>query len=191
MKTKTQHNIKLLFVFLSFLLSSVTLFARLNNPDDFNPYMKSGECEINSGDFKTGNNSQLFVQKSDDFELRLKQNSSVSISKNPLALTDELEIKNGVIGLKVASDTLYIKTPYADVRLRNATVIIRVSEKLVRLCVLEGTAIFIKNSNFVPVNKGNEIAASKDKLSKIYKYLDDLRFVWYWKSPEEEPSLKN
>ena len=191
MKTKTQHNTKLLFVFLYFLLSSISLFARLNNPDDFNPYMKSGECEIKSGDFKTGNNGQLFIQKNNDFELRLKQNSSVSISKNPLALTDELEIKNGVVGLKVASDTLYIKTPYADVRLRNATVIIRVSEKLVRLCVLDGTAIFIKNANFVPVNKSNEIAASKDKLSKIYKYLDDLRFVWYWKSPSEEPSLKD
>ena len=164
--------------------------ARNNNPDDYKVSVKIGECKVDSGNFDTGNDGQLYLLKNDDFELRLKQNTSVSISKNPLALTDELEIKEGIVGLKVASDTLYIKTPYADMRLRNATVTIRVSEHLVRLCVLEGTAIFIKNSNFVPVNKGIEIAASKDKLSKTYKYLDDLHFVWYWKSPSEEPSLK-
>ncbi len=166
-------------------------FARNNNPEDFNPYVRVGECAVEPGYFETKDNGQLYVLKKDDCELRLKQNSIVSVSKNPLALTDELEIKTGIVGLLVASDTLYIKTPYADMRLRNAKVTIRVTKHLVRLCVIEGTAIFIKNSNFIPVSAGNEIAASKDKLSKIYKSLDDLRYAWYWKKAEEEPSLSN
>ena len=186
----TNNYSKYLLIFF-IIFSSNLLLARNNDPADFNPYIKVGECKADSGNFDTGNDGQLYVLKKEDFELRLKQNSSVSVSKNPLALTDELEIKKGIVGLKVASDTLYLKTPYADMRLRNATVTIRVSEHLVRLCVLDGTAIFIKNSNFIPVNKGFEIAASKDKLSKTYKFLDDLHFVWYWKPASEEPSLKD
>ena len=186
------YKASIILVTLFYLLfNNSSVYATKNNPDDFKPTVLVGKCKIEKGYFETEKDGQLFLQKSDDFELRLKQNTVVSISKNPLALTDELLLKKGIIGVKVLSDTLLIKTTFADLRLRNATVTVRVTDHLVRVCVLEGTAIFIKGTNFIPVSAGNEIAASKDKLSKIYKYLDDLRFVWYWKSPEEEPSLKN
>ena len=150
----------------------------------------SGNCNLESSYFETLNNGQLYLQKGNDFELRLKPNSSIAVLDNPLALTDEFELKKGTIGFKVASDTLLIKTIFGDIRLRNATVTIKLTDHMVRLCVNEGTAIFIKKANFIPVKAGSEIAASKDKLSNIYKYLDDLHYVWYWKSPEEEPSLR-
>ena len=175
-------------IYLLFINSSV--FAAKNSFDEYKVLVKTGSCKCESGSFETDNDGQLYVQKKDDFELRLKQNSLVSVLDNPLALTDELALKKGIIGLRVASDTLLIKTTYGDIRLRNATVTIKLSEHMVRLCVNEGTAIFIKKANFVPVKAGNEIAASKDKLSTIYKYLDDLHSVWYWKSPEEVPSLR-
>ena len=191
-KHNTYHNnLKSLMLAALLVALPFTSFARNNNPEDFDPYVRVGECTIDSGYFETKDDGQLYVLKKDDFELRLKQNTIVSVSKNPLALTDELEIKSGIAGLMVASDTLYIKTPFADMRLRNAKVTIRVTKNLVRLCVIEGTAIFIKNSNFVSISAGNEIAASKDKLSKTYKYLDDLRYAWYWKKATEEPSLSN
>ncbi len=177
-------------VFIYLLIIDSSVFAAKNNPEDYKVLVKLGSCKCESGSFETDNDGQLYVQKNNDFELRLKQNSLVSVLNNPLALTDELALKKGIIGLRVASDTLLIKTAFGDIRLRNATVTIKLSEHMVRLCVNEGTAIFIKKANFVPVKAGNEIAASKDKLSTIYKYLDDLHYVWYWKSPEEEPSLK-
>ena len=185
-------KIKLLYsiFIICFLFSFQTLYAAKNNPEDYKIIVKVGACNVESGLFETRNDGQLYIQKEDDFELRLKQNSLVSIPKNPLALTDELAIRKGTVGLKVASDTLLIKTAFADVRLRNATVTIRVTDHLVRLCVTEGTAIFIKKANFIPVKAGFEIAASKDKLSTIYKYLDDLHYVWYWKPFDEEPSLR-
>lgn len=172
------------------LLNNSSIYATKNNPEDYKITVKVGSCKIESGVFETGNDGQLYARKKDDLELRLKQNSLVSVLDNPLALTDELAVKKGVIGLRVASNTLLIKTTFGDIRLRNATVTIKLSEHMVRLCVNEGTAIFIKKANFVPVKAGNEIAASKDKLSTIYKYLDDLHYVWYWKAPEEEPSLR-
>ena len=184
-------NLLLLPIILAFCFSSQCLLAGKNNPDDFKPTVLVGSCKIEKGYFETEKDGQLFLQKSDDFELRLKQNTVVTLSKNPLALTDELLLKKGLIGVKVLSDTLLIKTDFADLRLRNATVTVRVTDHLVRVCVIEGTAIFIKGTNFIPVEAGNEIAASKDKLSKIYKYLDDLRYVWYWKPFDEEPSLKD
>ena len=179
-----------LMLIICFLFSYQTLYAAKNNPEDYKITVKVGSCKIEPGYFETSNDGQLYIQKDNDFELRLKQNSIVSVLNNPLALTDELELKKGVIGLKVASDTLLIKTSFGDIRLRNATVTLKLSEHMVRLCINEGTAIFIKKANFVPVNAGSEIASSKDKLSSIYKYLDDLHYVWYWKSPEEEPSLR-
>lgn len=181
---------KFIIIVISYLSIINCLYARNNNPEDFKVITSVGDSKVNSRIFETGNDGQLYINKVNDFELRLKQDSIVKISDNPLALTDELEIKNGTIGLKVASDTLYIKTKFADVRLRNATIIIKVSEFLVRLCVIKGTAIFIYKSNFIPVNEGFEIAASKDKFSNIYKYLDDLRYVWYWTTPDKEPSLE-
>ena len=194
-----------------------SLFAKINNPEEFDVFFKVGECNLNSGYFETLNDGQLYINKfseiknpndttsnnpeitsdsiavetvKNDFELRLKQNTIVQISKNPLALTDELELEKGIIGLRVASDTLLIRTNFADIRLRNATVTIRKTDNLIRLCVIKGTAIFIKKANFISVEEGHEIAASKDKLSQIYKFLDDLRYVWYWKAPSEEPSLR-
>ena len=176
---------------IGFLFSYQNLFAaKNNNPDDYKIIVQLGNCNVKSDLFQTFDDGQLYIQKANDFELRLKQNSEISLSNNPLALTDELILKSGVVGFKVASDTLLIKTEFADVRLRNATVTISITNHLVRLCVIEGTAIFIKKANFIPVKAGNEIAASKDKLSSIYKYLDDLHYVWYWKSPQEEPSLR-
>ncbi len=183
------NNIKKYVIIICCLLLTNISLARHNNPEDFKTIVKKGQCSYESGVFETKDDGQLYIQKKDDFELRLKQNTLVAISKNPLALTDELELEKGLIGLKVASDTLYIKTKFADLRLRNASVVIKLSNNLVRVCVLEGTAVFIHKANFISVNSGSEIAASSDRLSNIYKYLDDLRFVWYWKSPNEEPSL--
>ncbi len=211
--------VNLLFVL--FIFTRAELYAKINKPEEFNIYYKMGECRLDSGYFETLCDGQLYINKNSeikesektnskninnqiitsdsiavetiktDYELRLKQNSIVKISNNPLALTDELEFEKGIIGLKVASDTLLIRTDFADIRLRNATVTIRKTDFLIRLCVIKGTAIFIKKANFISVEEGNEIAASKDKLSQIYKYLDDLRYVWYWKSPLEEPSLRD
>ena len=180
----------ILIISACFLFSYQILYAAKNNLEDYKVSVKVGSCKVEPGYFETSNDGQLYIQVENDFELRLKQNSAVSVLKNPLALTDELELKKGIIGLKVASDTLLIKTTFGDIRLRNATVTIKLSEHMVRLCVNEGTAIFIKKANFVPVNAGSEIASSKDKLSSIYKYLDDLHYVWYWKPFEEEPSLR-
>ena len=175
---------------LTYLLLTNSIVLASKNLDDYKLLVNIGSYTVESGFFETANDGQLYIQKKDDFELRIKQNSIVSVLDNPLALTDELELKKGLIGVKVASDTLLIKTKFGDIRLRNATVTIKLSDHMVRLCVNEGTAIFIKKANFVPVKAGSEIAASKDKLSNIYKYLDDLHYVWYWKTPEEEPSLR-
>ena len=198
-----KYYVNILVIFL-FFLSLTNIYAKNNKPEDYSPYVKVGEYKIESGYFETKNDGQLYITKTsdistystdlhnkkEDFEIRMKQNTIVSVSKNPLALTDELELQKGTIGLKVASDTLLVKTKFADIRLRNSIVTLIVTDNLVRLCVLKGTAIFIKKSNFISVDAGNEIAASKDKISKTYKFLDDLRYVWYWKSPTEEPSLK-
>ena len=121
--------------------------------------------------------------------MRLKQNTNISVSNDKLAYTDELILNEGLIGLKVASDTLLVKAPHADIRLRNATVTIKVSKHMTRLCVLKGTAVLKQKSNIVSVKAANEIAASKNKVSLVYKFLDDLRYVWYWTTPDKEPSL--
>lgn len=184
MKTK----LFILYIFLSLFDSSA--FAVVNNPDDFKAYLLLGYCNINQGSFKTGNDGQMYVMKKEDFEIRLKQDTSVSISDSPFALTDELVLDKGIMGLKVASDTLFLKTPFANIRMRNATVVVRVSDNLVRICVIKGSCVVMQKTNIVLLEMGKEIAASKNQLSKQYKYLDDLRYVWYWTTPDKEPALR-
>lgn len=179
------------FLILSLCLVCNIAFARANDPADFVPTLKVGSVITDNGTFVTGNDGQCYIEKKDYLEFRLKQNTSVNLTNNPFAFIDEVELKQGLMGIKTASDTLLVKTPHTDVRVRNALVVIKVSEFMTRVCVIKGTAYLMLNTNIVSLEAGKEIAACKDHFSKQYKYLDDLRYVWYWVTPDKEPSLRD
>lgn len=164
--------------------------AGINDLNSYELYFKYGDGVIDGCDFKTYDNGQYYFKNS-NIELRLKQNSSISVTNNPLALTDEFIFNKGVIGLKVASDTVLVKTPYGEVRARNSTIVLKNSEDLIRICVIKGNVTIKKKTNFISLPAGKEIAISHNQVSKPYKYLDDLRYTWYWVEPAREPAFRD
>ncbi len=183
-------KIRLLLILLLFCPVCNLAFARANDPADFVTAFKLGSVTVDNGTFITGDDGQCYIEKKEYLEFRLKQNTSVNLTNNPFAFIDEVELKQGLMGIKTVSDTLLVKTPHTDVRVRNALVVIKVTEFMTRVCVIKGTAYLMLNTNIVSVEAGKEIAACKDHFSKQYKYLDDLRYIWYWVSPDKEPSLE-
>lgn len=141
-----------------------------------------------AGNIQTSDSESYFIKSKSGNELRMKRLTSVKASKN----LDFFIIKEGTIGVKNASESVVINTEniYVNI-LPNSVVVVKRIDNFDRVCVIKGRAEVSHkkyNSN-IEVLSELEIAASDKYLSRIYKRSDDMRFMWYWYSPEKEPSL--
>ena len=136
----------------------------------------------------TGNDGIVFVKPSTDTEFRLREESSLDAVSSSAFI-----VRKGIVGIKIASDSILIETPHASVRLSNCIAVIKVNSLLSRICVIRGKAILRHGKRSIEeviLPAGFEIAASSGRISAAYPYNDELRYAWYWTTPALEPSLQ-
>jgi len=136
----------------------------------------------------TGNDGVVFVKPTKDTEFRLREDSSLNA-----IFSSTFVVRKGIVGVKVASDSILIETPHTNMRLSNCIAVIKVNSLLSRICVIRGKAILRhgkRSLEEVILPAGFEIAASSGKISAAYPYNDELRYAWYWTTPALEPSLQ-
>ena len=180
-----------LLISLFFLNSTVsTLCAEQVRFCNYESVFVTGEVVGDSTSVLTGCNGQLFLSDNNGLELRLKQDTSIKRMNEPLSCKNKIFLERGTLGVRVASETVLIRTPFAAIRTRNATIVLKVTDTMTRLCVLKGNAVLKQGTNFVSVNQNNEIAVAKWKVSSPYRFLDDLRYTWYWTTADKEPAFR-
>ena len=132
----------------------------------------------------TFNNGQIIFNIASQTEVRLKEESLISLKGSD----DLLTVRKGKVGFKM--ETGIVITPHFKLHLQNATVVVKVNPVLSRVCVLKGSVKVEKYDETITLKKDLEIAASALKLSRPYKRTAELRFAWYWVAPEKEPSFQ-
>ena len=121
-----------------------------------------------------------------DSETRLKQETILALTGNR-----QYELRQGLVGFKTASDTIKLTTAHCAAEFSNAIVVVKSNPVLTRLCVVKGSVLVIQGRQSAIVPAGQEIAAAPQRLSKVYRHSDELRFTWYWVEPDKEPALQN
>ena len=131
---------------------------------------------------------QLIIAASDaTTEFRLKEETSLSFLQN-----DACEIRKGTTGFHVFSGILNVSTPHLKIEATEGIFVVKVNSVLTRVAVVKGQIRLWQGNSLekTTLPAGNEIAAAQGRLAEVYACSDELRYTWYWKSPEEEPSLK-
>lgn len=130
---------------------------------------------------------QCFLEKAKNFELRLKEDSSMCFISS-----SSFELRKGTMGIKNASYPIAINTPHLNIEFDDAMVVIKVNPVLTRVCVIRGKAEVWqgKSRDKISVSVNQEIAAAPGRVSKPYPRSDELRFTWYWVEPAKEPGLQ-
>jgi len=124
--------------------------------------------------------------KIDGAELRMKQETILALTGRP-----HYELRQGMAGFKTATGTVRLTTAHLAAEFANAVVVVKTNPVLTRLCVVKGTVLVTQGRQSATVSAGSEIAAAPQRLSRIYRQSDELRFTWYWVEPEKEPALRN
>lgn len=138
--------------------------------------------------YLTGEYDSFFARSENGTELRMKHSTNLKTEESLYGIF----LLEGSVGVKTASNSITLDTEIVKVKLSaNSIVVMKRTDNFDRICVVKGNAFVThkKSKNRKEISADCEIAASEHYLSKIYKRSDDLRFMWYWSSPEKEPSL--
>lgn len=154
----------------------------LHEPFEVNPGRHS---KINYSRILTMNNGLVFMQLNPEVDLRMKENTVLSLDSHEL-----LHLRKGVAGVS-AKSKIHISTPQAHISLIDATVVVKVNPVLSRICVIKGEAIVTqdRNSQSIELTAGQELAVAGNEISSVYLRTDELRYAWYWVDPDKEPSM--
>lgn len=156
------------------------------NSSDKEPYeLRAGQHRLPpSTSLITLFDGQCFLNAGEN-EIRLKQETI-------LALPDrqKYELRQGLAGFKTGSDTIMLTTAHLAAEFADAVVVVKANPILTRLCVVKGVVTVIQGRQSATVPAGQEIAAAPQRLSKLYRHSDELRFTWYWVDPAREPALQ-
>lgn len=142
----------------------------------------------------TSFDGQMIVVTGEDTaatEFRLKENTSLALQKK-----FSCEVRKGTVGFRLASESekLAVATPHVRVEATaEAIFVIKVNSVLTRIGVIKGKIDLFRGNNLEPAEKlpaGREIAAAQGRLSQLYSCSDELRYTWYWTTPEKEPALQ-
>ena len=118
--------------------------------------------------------------------IRLKQDSAFESHQDKC-----FSVNKGTVGFWTKGIDISVSTPKVNVKVYdNSIVVVKETSVLTRICVVKGKALVVKGDKQIIVNQNQEIAASKNYLSKKYKRTAELRFTWYWTSPSKEPCFQ-
>ncbi|PKL46364.1 MAG: hypothetical protein CVV42_16750 [Candidatus Riflebacteria bacterium HGW-Riflebacteria-2] len=118
-------------------------------------------------------------------ETRLKQETILALTGR-----QQYELRQGLAGFKTASAAMLLTTAHCAAEFSNAIVVVKANPVLTRLCVVKGSVLVKQGRQSATVPAGHEIAAAPQRLSKIYRHSDELRFTWYWVDAAKEPALQ-
>ncbi|KAF1083634.1 MAG: hypothetical protein GQF41_0412 [Candidatus Rifleibacterium amylolyticum] len=157
----------------------------INSPEK-EPYeVKAGQHLLpSSTSLITFVDGQCFL-KVGESEIRLKQETILALSGK-----HKYELRQGLAGFKTGSDTIMLTTAHLAAEFADAVVVVKANPVMTRLCVVKGVVTVIQGRQSATVPAGQEIAAAPQRLSKLYRHSDELRFTWYWVDPSKEPALQ-
>lgn len=129
---------------------------------------------------------QCYLQLGKKLELRMKEEAIVAFSDH-----GDLMVRKGLVGFRSDATPAQIKTLHLNVELEDGLLVIKSNSILTRVCLIKGRArVRQGNAPAVELKEGQEIAAAPGRLSQPYDRSDELRFTWYWVTPDKEPALQ-
>lgn len=129
---------------------------------------------------------QCYLQMGKNLELRMKEEAILALSDH-----NDLMVRKGLVGFRSVAAPIQIKTLHLNVEFADGLLVIKSNSILTRVCLIKGTArVRQGNAAAVELKEGQEIAAAPGKLSQPYERSDELRFTWYWVTPDKEPALQ-
>ncbi|MDD3148710.1 MAG: hypothetical protein PHD82_15555 [Candidatus Riflebacteria bacterium] len=147
-----------------------------------------GKIDITEGTtILTGLSGIVFLQPEPGVEFRLREESAFGI-----IASNSFELRKGIAGLRVSSSPVELSTPHLRLTLQNTLAVIKVNPMLTRVCVIKGGLQFWqgRSTEKLLLQTGHEIAAAQGQVSRAYQFSDELRYTWYWTTPDREPSLQ-
>lgn len=150
--------------------------------------ISAGSIELKPGStILTGVDGVVFLNIGPKTELRLREEAAVAVNSSA-----SFEIRKGTAGIFAGFSPVEVTTPHLRITLKNTLVVIKVNPMITRVCALKGQVLVWqgRNTEKLMFNSGHEIAAAQGQISKVYPSTDDLRYTWYWNSPDKEPSLQ-
>lgn len=162
---------------------SVKLLKNLSGPFqiDTHKYYIPDESRI-----ITQSDGELIANKEDWLQIRLKPETSVLLSNISSAYIDR-----GTAGIRVSNNDYSLSSSHLQIKSIDGIIVVKVNPILTRVCIIRGTAVVKhqKTGKSKTLKADMEIAASQLYLSDKYHRTDEMRFVWYWVSPDKEPAF--
>jgi hypothetical protein len=178
-----------IFLRLNKYLTVIFLFAIVLNPCYSSDSVLFGKAAVSDDGY-------YLTEETDVYFLKLRNGGELRLANSTKALLNEAErhlrVAEGSVGLKNAENDFFIETEHASgVANNDAIVVIKSVDGFERFCVLRGLIKMQhkKSGRAFSVGLGEEIAVSGEFCSCVYRYNDDLRYLWYWVEADKEPSL--
>ncbi len=146
-----------------------------------NNLLATGAEVITSGD------GLVFLKPDQETEFRLREDTALAVSG-----AASFELRKGIAGISAASSTVTLVTPHARMTLSACLAVVKVNPQLTRICVVRGKVLVSRGNSLEEISlpSGFELAAATGRISQPYPYTEELRYTWYWTTPEKEPSLQ-
>jgi len=178
-----------IFLRLNKYLIVIFLFFHVLSPCYSSDFVLFGEAALTEdGYYLTEETNVYFIKLRNGGELRLANSTKALLNETE----NYLRVAEGGVGVKNGAGELFVETAHTLGAIDNDTIlVIKCVDGFERFCVLKGLIKMRhkKSGKSFIVGSGQEISASGLFFSDVYRYNDDLRYLWYWVDADKEPSL--